>query len=82
VVCPERRAAKLFTWVIGLLYFALGVYGWFTPGLLLGTPFAIPLGVPDNVFHLLLGVPALAIVVLDVRRALRATKASGRRTHP
>jgi hypothetical protein len=48
----------------------------------LGTPFAIPLGVPDNVFHLLLGVPALAIVVLDARRALRAAKASGRRTHP
>jgi hypothetical protein len=79
---PNVAPAKLFTWAIGLLYFALGVYGWFTPGLLLGTPFAIPLGVPDNVFHLLLGVPALAIVVLDVRRALRATKASGRRTHP
>ena len=79
---PNVAPAKVFTWAIGLLYFALGVYGWFTPGLLLGTPFAIPLGVPDNVFHLLLGVPALAIVVLDVRRALRAAKASGRRTHP
>ncbi len=79
---PNVAPAKLFTWAIGLLYFALGVYGWFTPGLLLGTPFAIPLGVPDNVFHLLLGVPVLAIVVLDVSRALRAAKASGRRTHP
>jgi hypothetical protein len=79
---PNAAPAKLFTWAIGLLYFALGVYGWSTPGLLLGTPFPIPLGVPDYVFHLLLGVPALAIVVLDVRRALRAAKASGRRTHP
>ena len=79
---PNVAPAKLFTWAIGLLYFALGVYGWFTPGLLLGTPFAIPLGVPDNVFHLLLSVPALAIVVLDVRRAFRAAKASGMRTHP
>ena len=61
--------AKLFTWGIGLLYFALGVYGWFTPGLLLGTPLAIPLGAADNVFHLILSVPALVIVVLDVRMA-------------
>ncbi len=79
---PNVAPAKLFTWAIGLLYFALGVYGWFTPGLLLGTPFAIPLGVPDNVFHLLLSVPALAIVVLEERRAFRAGKASRRRTHP
>ena len=62
-------AAKLFTWGIGLLYFALGMYGWFTPGLLLGTPLAMPLGAADNVFHLILSVPALVIVVLDVRTA-------------
>ena len=79
---PNIAPAKLFTWAIGLLYFALGVYGWFVPGLLLGTPFAIPLGIADNVFHLLLSLPALAIVVLDVRRSLRSAKASRRRTHP
>ena len=81
---PNVAPAKLFAWAIGLLYFALGVYGWFTPGLLLGTPFAIPLGIADNVFHLLLSVPALAIVVLDVRsRSLQSAKASRRRrTHP
>ena len=75
--------AKLFTWGIGLLYLALGVYGWFTPGLLLGTPFAIPLGIADNVFHLILSLPALAIVVLDTRsRFLQAAKTSRRgRTH-
>ena len=79
---PNVAPAKVFTWAIGLLYFALGVYGWFTPGLLLGTPFAIPLGIADNVFHLMLSVPALAIVFLDVSRPLRAAKASRRRARP
>lgn len=76
--------AKLFTWGIGLLYFALGVYGWFTPGLLLDTPFAILLGPADNVFHLILSLPALAIVILDMRsRARQGAKGSGRRRiHP
>ncbi len=73
--------AKLFTWGIGLLYFALGVYGWFTPGLLLGTPFAIPLGPADNAFHLILSLPALAIVVLDIRsRSLQGAKGASRRS--
>jgi hypothetical protein len=57
--------AKVFTWAVGVLYLALGVYGWFEPGLLLDTPFAIPLGVADNVFHLTLSLPALAILVLE-----------------
>jgi len=61
--------ARAFTWAIGVGYFALGCYGWFTRGLLLGTPLAIPLGVPENLFHLLLSVPALVIVLLDVRSA-------------
>jgi Domain of unknown function (DUF4383) len=53
--------AALYTWTIGVVYTVLGVGGWFIDGLLLGTPFAIPLGPADNVFHLLLGVPALAL---------------------
>jgi hypothetical protein len=61
--------ARAVTWAIGVGYFALACYGWFTPGLLLGTPLAIPLGVPENLFHLLLSVPALAIVLLDLRSA-------------
>jgi hypothetical protein len=61
--------ARALTWAIGIGYFALGCYGWFTQGLLLGTPLAIPLGVPENVFHLLLSVPALAIVLLQLRSA-------------
>jgi hypothetical protein len=59
--------ARAVTWVIGVGYLALGVYGWFTRGLLLGTPLAIPLGVPENLFHLLLSVPALAVVLPQMR---------------
>ena len=70
--------AKVFTWGIALLYLVLGVYGWFTPGFLLHTPFAIPLGVADNVFHLFLSVPAVMIVVLAMRRSLQATTSSRR----
>ena len=61
--------ACAFTWAIGVGYFALGCYGWFTRGLLLGTPLAIALGVPENLFHLLLSVPALVVVLLDLRSA-------------
>jgi hypothetical protein len=68
---PNITPARAFTWSIGLLYFALGVYGWLIPGLLLDTPFAIPLGIADNVFHLILSIPALAIIVLDMRGSLQ-----------
>ena len=66
---PARSPApaRAFMWAVGVGYLALGVCGWFTRGLLLGTPLAIPLGVPENLFHLLLSVPALAIVLLDLR---------------
>ena len=66
---PARSPApaRALTWAVGVGYLALGVCGWFTRGLLLGTPLAIPLGVPENLFHLLLSVPALAIVLLDLR---------------
>ena len=70
--------AKVFTWGIGLLYLLLGLYGFFTSGLLLHTVLAIPLGVADSVFHLLLSVPALAIVVLAIRTSLKATSSSRR----
>jgi hypothetical protein len=63
-------SAKVLTWGIGLLYLVLGAYGWFTPGFLLHTPFAIPMGVADNVFHLFLSIPAMVIVVLDLRTFL------------
>ena len=71
-------SAKAFTWFIGLLYLVLGLYGWFTSGFLLHTPFALPIGVADNVFHLLLSVPAVVIVVMDVRTSLKATRVSER----
>ena len=63
-VAPGRA----FTWGVGLLYSALGTYGWFTNGLLLGTPLAIPLGAAENVFHLVLGVLALTILRTGARR--------------
>jgi uncharacterized membrane protein YfcA len=63
--------ARAVTWAVGIGYLALGVYGWFTPGLLLGTPLAIPLGVPENLFHLLLSLPALAVALLQLRSASR-----------
>lgn len=37
--------------------------GWTTDGLLLGTPFRIPLEAADNVFHLSLAALALAVVL-------------------
>ena len=60
-----RRSAPavLFTGFLGLVYLGLGVFGWFIDGLFLGTPVAIPLGPPDNVFHLLLGGAAAAVLI-------------------
>lgn len=58
--------AKAFTWIIGMLYMVLGVHGWFVPGLFLNSPLAIPLGAIDNIFHLLLSVPALVIIVFEL----------------
>jgi len=58
--------AKAFTWGIGALYLGLGVYGWFTPGLFLNSTLAIPLGVGDNIFHLLLSAPAFIIALREL----------------
>ena len=71
----DRRSAlpaTWFTWGIGLLYGALGLYGWFTTGFFLNTRAAIPLGPADNLFHLALAAPALAIAAVDRRRSVRA----------
>ena len=58
--------ARVFTWTIGMLYLGLGIYGWFTPGLFMNFPVAIPLSAGDNVVHLLLSGPALVIVTRDL----------------
>jgi hypothetical protein len=64
--------AKLFAVGIGSIYCVLGVAGWYIPGLLLSTPLALPLGPADNIFHLVVGVPALTLVTFDaVRRPHR-----------
>lgn len=64
-------APRTFTLIIGMLYFGLAVYGGFVPGLFLGSPLAIPLGAADNIFHLLLCLPALTILVLDLANMQR-----------
>jgi len=62
----DARAARFFTGAVAVLYGVLGVIGWFVPGLLLGTPVAIPLDPVANVFHLVLAVPALVLVAWSV----------------
>ena len=59
-----RRSAPavIFTGLLGVVYLGLGVAGWFIDGLFLGTPVAVPLGPPDNVFHLFLGGAAAAVL--------------------
>ncbi|WP_125774966.1 hypothetical protein [Antribacter gilvus] len=62
-------AARWFTVTVGAAYGVLGVVGWFVPGLLLGTPVAIPLDPVANVFHLVLAVPAILLVAASGGRA-------------
>jgi hypothetical protein len=71
--------AQGFTSVVGVLYFALGCYGLLRPGLLLATPFAIPLGAAENVFHFTLSLPALAILLLHRGRWPGRTSRTDRR---
>jgi hypothetical protein len=61
--------ARLFGWAVAVSYGILGVVGWFIDGLFLDTPVAIPLDPVANVFHLVLAVPALAIVVAHATRS-------------
>lgn len=61
----DQRAPGMFALGLGLAYPALGVHGLLRPGLFLGTPFAIPLHTADNVFHLLVGIPALIVGLVD-----------------
>ena len=71
--------AKVLTWTIGMLYFALGTYGWFTPGLFMNSPLAIPLSAGDNIVHLLLGGPAMAIVARDLLTTPRSSATAAHR---
>jgi hypothetical protein len=55
----------LYTWTIAIVYTVLGVGGWFIDGLFLDTPWATPLGPVDHAFHLLLGLGAIAVLVVN-----------------
>ena len=61
----SNTLAALYTWTIAIVYTALGVGGWFIDGLFLGTALAIPLGPVDHAFHLLLGLAAVAVLLVD-----------------
>lgn len=57
--------AAIYTWTIAIVYTALGIGGWFIDGLFLGTIWAIPLAPVDHAFHLLLGLAAVAVLLVD-----------------
>jgi len=61
--------AALYTWTIAIVYTAAGVGGWFIDGLFLSTAVAIPLGPVDHSFHLLLGLTAVAVLLVNSRPA-------------
>jgi hypothetical protein len=65
----SNTPALAFTWIIAVVYSLLGIGGWFIDGLLLSTPLAIPLGPVDNVFHLVLGFGAVAVLLVRRSRA-------------
>jgi hypothetical protein len=64
--------AHVFTLAVGIGYTLLGVLGWFVPGFFLHSVAAVPLDPAANVFHLVLGVPALTLVVQHARRSPQA----------
>jgi hypothetical protein len=70
--------AKVFTSSIGVFYLGPGIYGWFAPGLFPDSVLAFPLGVSDNVFHLLLSAPALSIIAVDLLASRRLLGLSAR----
>ncbi len=72
-IARSDRPAVVFTGVLAVVYLALGVFGWFIDGLLLGTPFAVPLGPADNVFHLLVGGAAAVVLAIGARRTAKST---------
>jgi hypothetical protein len=55
--------ARFYVLGVAVIYGILGTYGWFTDGFFLGTPVAIPLGPVENVFHLVLAMPAVLVLL-------------------
>jgi len=69
--------AAIYTWTIAVVYTVLGVVGWFIDGLFLGTAWAIPLGPVDHFFHLLLGLAAIAVLLINRHTAQNGTVQNG-----
>jgi hypothetical protein len=63
-IAGRAAAARALTIGLVVVYGALGVVGWFTDGLVMGSPLRIPLETADNVFHLLLALAAAFTVAL------------------
>ena len=76
-MAERAKPARLFTATLALGYGALGLFGWFTDGLLMGSPFRIPLGAADNIFHLILGCAAALTVAVAASSTLASVVGSG-----
>lgn len=68
-IADSVMPSKALTLALAFAYGALGLVGWSTDGLLLGSAFPIPLDAADNVFHLALGLGAAATIAVALRRA-------------
>jgi hypothetical protein len=79
-IAKRTMPAKAFAGSLALGYGALGLFGWFTDGLLMGSPFRIPLGAADNTFHLILAFGAaftVAVAAFSAAARERMLAASG-----
>jgi hypothetical protein len=63
-IADSVTPAKALTLAFAFAYGALGLVGWSTDGLLMGSAFPIPLDAADNVFHLALGLGAAATIAV------------------
>jgi hypothetical protein len=79
-LADDARPARALTAALALTYGALGVGGWFTDGLFMGSVFRIPLQSADNIFHLAFAIAATVTVVMtrfEVHRRGLATSTVG-----
>lgn len=60
---PVGWGQRRFTWVLVAAYGALGAVGWAVGGILMDSPFRVPLTAADNVFHLLLAAVGVAVAL-------------------
>lgn len=81
-IAPSSTPAKAFTVGLTVAYGAIGLFGWFTDGLLMRSAFQIPLGPADNVFHLVLAVAGAVAGGIAIWSSRRDRSLSGSTTRP